>query len=705
MRSLWRQVRFHRATRLEALVSHLQHNQRLALVASCYYPADCYGYNLVVKGRDVLAEPVSTTAPNASSPIFATLVHNVFVARVTVLAAHPWDERQQLMEHETFFAALAADGQLVGFDPSVTVLHSTANRSYEYDLGRHREPTFLPYTCRNFPRIDVWHLPFFHLDCAARTVKTFADGRFSQLEWNAEDDSSASIYHPSQVTLFLMIMSSRQSAHVEARDRLRRSWLRQFEPAAVSWPATAVSWEYGFFVGNGVSEGVGSTREEAGAVAAAVVSASPTALPTLHRRMRGYTVLVDSPDDYQRLASKVLAAIRWVTAHVKTECILKLDEDTWVDAAGVVDWLHWHPIEYGGEVHEAAVDREGKWAVPRDAFNASWYPAYSKGGGYILSSAVAARVLKAVKMGQSPLIDNVEDATIGLAAAAIGVRPTHVPYFREIPRIPTYTDRATGEVQMPRELLQALRQDCCRTKTLLYHKPLAMHLCDVCHERGGRLAAVLRQSSASVDASRPNERQLQALSPNPLLAPPPPPPSPAPPPPPPPQPAAPPSPPAAPPAPPQTPPPHHPPLAPGVVIATSWQDVRDSVAAASPGEAVSIFLPEEAQYQLGGAELRVTGSNLTLSSAGKVAVLDAQQLSRMFYVETGGHLKLHRLRLLRGTANVYAGLAYVVFSSSARFSGCIISNCSANSYSSLSVVRACPQLQGALAPPRRQCRG
>ena len=106
-------VLFHAHTRLDVLVAQLRADAALALVAACYHPADCYAHNFASDGPgswrlDAVATPAQRAA--SSAPVAAHIVHNAFVARTAVLRAHPWDARQRIMEHETFFAALASAG-------------------------------------------------------------------------------------------------------------------------------------------------------------------------------------------------------------------------------------------------------------------------------------------------------------------------------------------------------------------------------------------------------------------------------------------------------------------------------------------------------------------------------------------------------------------------------------------------------------------
>ena len=333
-------------------------------------------------------------------------------------------------------------------------------------------------------------MPFHRLDCAARTL-TLRNGLEEEgtvpIEWNLADDRSISAYQPPPVSLFISIMSAARHSH--ARDQLRRSWANRFDGGVGPWPAAASAWDYAFFVGDAKSGSLSIGNDDISS----------------YNRMLGDVVYLHVPDDYARLATKVIASFRWVTAHVQASFILKLDEDTWLDPTGVLGWIRATPIEYGGTVHAAPVAREGKWAVAQDVFNASQYPACShavvveptafwplphtclpqaaqlasaradaKGGGYIVATAAALSALRVIEEKRSTFIDNVEDATMGLAMNATGVTPTHLPMFREIPPdLPPWDE-------LPIERISALLQDCCATETLLYHKPLDMRVCDAC---------------------------------------------------------------------------------------------------------------------------------------------------------------------------------------------------------------------------------
>ena len=123
---------------------------------------------------------------------------------------------------------------------------------------------------------------------------------------------------------------------------------------------------------------------------------------------------------------------------------------------------------YGGQVHEPNVLRSGKWAVSTALYPDVAYPPYAKGGGYVLSSVAVAAIGEEIRSGRSPLLRNVEDAMIGIAAARLSVRPTSIAGFREVP--PDHEQLGAT----------AIARACCSPDTLLYHKPLQMSSCDAC---------------------------------------------------------------------------------------------------------------------------------------------------------------------------------------------------------------------------------
>ena len=216
------------------------------------------------------------------------------------------------MEHETFFLSLAASGHTVAFDPSVTLVHQNSLRSDSYNAARQVESVYLQYMCRNFPRIAIWHLPYWHINCVAHTHNLVHHNTtlpVVPIDWNGSDDSSTVRFTPAADLLFFVIIPS-ASTHVAERDQLRGSWLRGIDAAKHDW-------DYGFFVG----AGEGSYKSKTDYMLGDIVTLS------------------NVPDEYTRLSLKVLAALRWVALEVTTAFVLKVDTDTWVAPEQLAGWL------------------------------------------------------------------------------------------------------------------------------------------------------------------------------------------------------------------------------------------------------------------------------------------------------------------------------------------------------------------------------
>ena len=153
-------------------------------------------------------------------------------------ACDRWDNRQQMMEHETFFLKLVVAGHRVGFDPSVTIRHLRAASSSEYIATslRYREARFLQYLCRNFPRVSTWSLPFVFVDClqSSYTPKWDSERRVRVFGRDTSDDSSTVPHKPPPLACFVLIPSAPGPNHTAQRDQLRQTWLRHLN-AAQDW--------------------------------------------------------------------------------------------------------------------------------------------------------------------------------------------------------------------------------------------------------------------------------------------------------------------------------------------------------------------------------------------------------------------------------------------------------------------------------------
>lgn len=128
-----------------------------------------------------------------------------------------------------------------------------------------------------------------------------------------------------------------------------------------------------------------------------------------------------------------------------------------------------------------------------------------------------------------------------------------------------------------------------------------------------------------------------------------------------------PTPPLVPPMPPSRPPPFTPPPLPssppfqplpaGFRGVRKASDIRDALR--YPRASVSLHLQEGSRLPLGGAQVAVHQSNVTISSDGSGAIIDAEGLSRHFDVALGGRLHLENLHLLNGGFEASGGSVLV----------------------------------------------
>ena len=326
-------VEFIETTSVETLIGHLRADPALLLAAACYerdsnqlektFSNPCYAFNLMYSGPTVTASAPPAAELESAGLHRSHLVHNAFVARTAELRELPWDERQVVNEHETFFVKVQRAGWAVGYDPSVRVRHDEA-RSPEYNghSERYKEAAYLQYLCRNFPRLRKWEMPFWSLDCDAHTY-TLKDGDrpddqtggwTHKLKWDAADDVSTVEYRPPKVSMFVAVLSAR--GHTTHRDALRNTWLR----SSAQRQAAGSTWDYGFFVRAGQC-------------------APGHCLKMSQQPMRGDVVTLQVDDTYELLGPKVLRMLQWVTETVDCNVVLKVDEDTWVNALATAQVL------------------------------------------------------------------------------------------------------------------------------------------------------------------------------------------------------------------------------------------------------------------------------------------------------------------------------------------------------------------------------
>ena len=124
-----------------------------------------------------------------------------------------------------------------------------------------------------------------------------------------------------------------------------------------------------------------------------------------------------------------------------------------------------------------------------------------------------------------------------------------------------------------------------------------------------------------------------------------------------------------------------PPLTPaptGFTTIAKLDQLRGAIAAAPPRSMLELFLAPGTVLKLGGRPLTVSGFNLSLTSDGEGATLDAQQSSAVLDVQIGARVWLHAMTLANGKTAV-AGGAVSIGQGSATMGCCKIVNCSTGS--------------------------
>lgn len=249
--------------------------------------------------------------------------------------------------------------------------------------------------------------------------------------------------------VFAIVLSCRD--HAAQKERMRSAWMARLPPP----PADV---EYAFFDGGG------------------------TAAEELH----GDVVALAVDDDYSRLSAKTIAAFRWTLRwKPRHGILLKMDDDTHVCPARLLPWLRKATLEsgrrlYAGRIVRAPVMRSRfvstwpkhlkgwrhrfrdadvlKWSVNDSVYASQWYPPYALGGGYVVSRDLAECMHDAWSARRAPVIANIEDATVGMAARLCNATP-----LRE-----------------HRLFREGRRSSCC--STAVHHRaPLAQ--CDACCAR------------------------------------------------------------------------------------------------------------------------------------------------------------------------------------------------------------------------------
>jgi hydroxyproline O-galactosyltransferase 2/3/4/5/6 len=114
------------------------------------------------------------------------------------------------------------------------------------------------------------------------------------------------------------------------------------------------------------------------------------------------------------------------------------DDDVFVRADALAGWLHTRPgspgtrrlLYAGWIVRGAAPHRSGRWAVSTADYPAPAYPPYASGPAYLLSGALARRIVRAAAAAPPPI--RLEDISVALWVFAVQVVCRVVGYSHRI---------------------------------------------------------------------------------------------------------------------------------------------------------------------------------------------------------------------------------------------------------------------------------
>ena len=261
---------------------------------------------------------------------------------------------------------------------------------------------------------------------------------------------------PIRIPLLVIIFTQKENEQRRAWQRktwLGQQWVRgELERPMDRSERPSVGWRYVYMM----------ARSAAG-------SSQPAELD----RVIGDSVTLSAvQESYANLVYKTLEAVRWSLNHVAFGALLKTDDDSIVHVGRVSAWLH-HVKQRGWGGTNMAMSKPGKgsiaalyagrvfndsqiiranytrrelmhpewypddfvkWAIPYESYNCRvphslqtpcYYPPYCSGGGYILGSGAARRILRAYDArvrARRPVV-RVEDAYVGILATEGGVRP------------------------------------------------------------------------------------------------------------------------------------------------------------------------------------------------------------------------------------------------------------------------------------------
>ena len=282
----------------------------------------------------------------------------------------------KLIEHDAFFVNLFLNGKNVAVAPSSCVFHFPTRQYRRYTKLRFRELNMVEYICESYPQFRKFVFSYLSVYCFNNTFNT-APTVFHRFQTHHKQVSyfryMDRLVSTREYLIFVGIVSFNGADALEAKFRKERMHC---------WSNECM---YAFFKG--------SSNES-------------------DHSFGDIVWLGRTTDTYTALTYNVMSMFRWVARHVHSRFVVKIDLDTWISIPMLFTSLvDQYELSYGGVVvRNAEVVRPHSknahtkkwsyiphnltsWSVPTNLYARRLWPAYAKGGGYVLSMHVLRNIL------------------------------------------------------------------------------------------------------------------------------------------------------------------------------------------------------------------------------------------------------------------------------------------------------------------------
>lgn len=144
----------------------------------------------------------------------------------------------------------------------------------------------------------------------------------------------------------------------------------------------------------------------------------------------------DFHDSFRNLTLKEIMFLRWLPQYCPhTKFIFKGDDDIFANIPNLVQYIQSLSLSQQRDLFVGSVlypspritEPQSKYYVSENLWPEKYYPPYVSGGGFIMSSVMAARIFEAMK--ELPIIP-IDDAFIGVCLRKLNLRPTNHKGFK-----------------------------------------------------------------------------------------------------------------------------------------------------------------------------------------------------------------------------------------------------------------------------------